>query len=170
MKENNSIISYHDARQKLNLKTNPELDEKEFARLSTYITGLAALMSMMKENEFDLAKTLNHILGEMNNIRNHTKHIEELLVCSRVTDSDDLYVSLDEVSHLSGYGSKRCKQIMDDAIARGDIRIDQKEFINKAGKETQTRPRYHLGDCKRFWTPARVKKNRQQEGRRLTLV
>lgn len=158
MKENNSIISYHDARRKLGLKTKPELDEKDFARLSTYITGLAALMSMMRENEFDLAKTLNHILGEMNNIRNLTKHIEELLVCSRVTDSDDLYVSLDEVSHLSGYGSKRCKQLMDDAIARGDIRIDQKEFINKAGKETQTRPRYHLGDCKRFWTPARVKK------------
>ena len=158
MKENNSIISYLDVRKKLSLKTNLELDEKEFARLSTYITGLAALMSMMKENEFDLAKTLNHILGEMNNISNHTKHIEELLVCSRVTDSDDLYVSLDEVSHLSGYGSKRCKQLMDDAIARGDIRIDQKEFINKAGKETQTRPRYHLGDCKRFWTPARVKK------------
>ena len=158
MKENNSIISYLNVREKLGLETNPELDEKEFARLSTYITGLAALMSMMKENEFGLAITLNRILGEMNHIRNHTKHIEEQLVCSRVTDSDDLYVSLDEVSHLSGYGSKRCKQLMDDAIARGDIRIDQKEFINKAGKETQTRPRYHLGDCKRFWTPARVKK------------
>ena len=145
-------------REMMSLPKDAQHDKNIYAKLDHFIKGIAALKYLIKQGQNTTAMQLSTLSANIANLNLRTSSVENLLNCSRVTDSDDLYVSLDEVSHLSGYGRKRCRQLMNDAIDRGDIRIDQKGFINKAGKETQSRPRYHLGDCKRFWTPARIKK------------
>lgn len=154
--EINQHINKYDTRKILNITGDETRDAIDYAKLSHFVSGVTALINMLMDNQLNTAATLSALVETL---LNRLSAIENQLTSTRVTDSDEIYVSIEEVARLSGYGRKRCKQLMIDAIAKGDIRVNQVAFINKAGNASQTRCRYHFGDCKRFWSPARVKKN-----------
>lgn len=147
-------VTKYDVAKQLDVK----LDKWEYAKLDHFCAGLAALYSMLhseKEYAGNLTRQLFERLAKMD-LR--MACMENQLASTRVTDSDDIYVNLKEITRLSGYERKRCKQLMVGAIASGEIRTRQLEYVTKQGKNTESRVSYHLGDCKRFWSPARVKK------------
>lgn len=154
----NRHYNYYDVRGLLGITDDAKRDEHDFAKLTNFISGMAVLLSVMKDNQLTTAAMQSLLVDKLTKLDLRMSGIENQLTSSRVTDSDDLYVTIEEVARLSGYERKRCKQLMLDAIANGDIRVNQVTFVNKAGNESHTRCRYHLGDCKRFWSPARVKK------------
>ena len=135
-----------------------KLNDREYAKLDHFCAGLAVLYSMLHGEKKSEGNMTRELFQQLANMELRMASIENKLSSPRVTDSDDIYVPIEEVARLSGYERKRCKHHMVDAIASGEIRVHQVSFINKAGNESHTRCRYHLGDCKLFWHQGRVKK------------
>lgn len=135
-----------------------KLNDKEYAKLEHFCAGLAVLYSMLNGEKKSEGNMTRELFQQLANMELRMASMENQLASTRVTDSDDIYVTLKEITRLSGYERKRCKQLMVGAIASGEIRTRQLEYVTKQGKNTESRVSYHLGDCKRFWSPARVKK------------
>ena len=154
----NRHYNYYDVRGLLGITDDAKRDEHDFAKLTNFISGMAVLLSAMKDNQLTTAAMQSLLVDMLTKLDLRMSGIENQLASTRVTDSDDTYVTLKEITRLSGYERKRCKQLMVGAIASGEIRTRQLEYVTKQGKNTESRVSYHLGDCKRFWSPARVKK------------
>lgn len=74
---------------------------------------------------------------------------------------EDDFVSLKEVARLAGYKSARhCKSLMLEAIAAGEIRTNGHS----------TAPKYHWGDCVRFWQGCTKQGKKAQAKFRAALV
>ena len=152
------LITKYDVATLIGAKLNDKPEKGEYAKLDHFCAGLAVLYSMLNGEKKSEGNMTRELFQQLANMELRMASMENQLSSPRVTDSDDIYVPIEEVARLSGYERKRCKQLMVDAIANGDIRVNQVAFINKAGNESHTRCRYHLGDCKLFWHPGRVKK------------
>lgn len=144
-------------------RTNADkLDKDMPVRRDLFMVGMVAILKAIRRKEvreYNWFQAVNTQLEKLTSRISELEQKQDLQQALREFGySEDTYVSLSDVARLSAYSIKHTQNLMRDAIAKGDIRVERRMLTNgRLGH-----PRYHWGDAVLFWAPRRKAKSKAQ--------